>query len=108
MKEGLSIPFFSMGRQVYSRTITNGTTFSAPDWVMSVRRTPAGSAANTRPTSVHDEREPRDDAIVVDMDVEEGSTSTPNFAVRETPKRDGSGSTQGIEVWQSYAISIPL
>ncbi|KAI0373530.1 hypothetical protein BV20DRAFT_937588 [Pilatotrama ljubarskyi] len=57
---GLSIPFFSLGRNVRSRTVSltrtwtarNGHGPQAPDWLLWARRTPAGS---TRPgTPVED------------------------------------------------------
>ncbi|KAI0326839.1 hypothetical protein GY45DRAFT_1328396 [Cubamyces sp. BRFM 1775] len=58
---GLSIPFFSLGRNVRSRTVSLTRTWTArnapatPDWLLWARRTPAGS---TRPgTPVNDARD---------------------------------------------------
>lgn len=61
LADGLSIPFFSLGRNVRSRTVSLTRTWTArnapstPDWLLWARRTPAGS---TRPgTPVHDARD---------------------------------------------------
>ncbi|KAI9059182.1 Sodium/hydrogen exchanger, partial [Trametes sanguinea] len=53
---GLSIPFFSFGRNVRSRTVSLTRTWTArnstqPDWLLWARRTPAGSTRPGTPVS---------------------------------------------------------
>ncbi|CDO71965.1 hypothetical protein BN946_scf184940.g112 [Trametes cinnabarina] len=56
--DGLSIPFFSFGRNVRSRTVSLTRTWTArnhaqPDWLLWARRTPAGSTRPGTPVSDH-------------------------------------------------------
>ena len=56
--DGLSIPFFSFGRNVRSRTVSLSRTWTsrtnnAPDWLLWARRTPAEITRPSSPATQH-------------------------------------------------------
>ncbi|KAI8994079.1 Sodium/hydrogen exchanger family-domain-containing protein [Trametes punicea] len=86
---GLSIPFFSFGRNVRSRTVSLTRTWTTrnalqPDWVLWARRTPAGSTRPGTPVS-----ENRDVERGLERKVDPaGLTEPPIVSQSEAAQRD--------------------
>ena len=75
--DGLSIPFFSIGRQVHSRTVSLSATLTtrsrgdAPDWLLWARRPP------TSP------REPEGSTVISEADVERCAQDAEHASLKE-------------------------
>ena len=90
--DGLSIPFFSFGKRVHSRTVSITQTWTArsgnqePDWITSVRRISSPGSLVSSPTSISNPASspveaPLSPHSVIDVPAVEGATISVELAV---------------------------